>query len=80
MESEGKLRCTDTWYVSSVLGAGSSRSLALTRPYEDAGLVPILTIAALVSRDGGRPPEVRGQVRYRECVVHAAIGVSQIKN
>ena len=60
--AEGKLRCVDSWYLSSILGAGNSRNLALSKPYEDVGLVPLLSIAALVARDGARPPEVQGQV------------------
>lgn len=52
----------DTWQLTAVLGAGGSRDKALTGLHEAGGAVPVLTLAALISRNGARPPPVSGQV------------------
>ncbi len=65
---EGKLRCVDSWYLTSILGAGNARNLALSKPFDDVAMVPLLSIAALVSRNGGVPPDINGQVRLTFCL------------
>lgn len=59
---EGKIRCSDMWFLTSVLGAGSSRSTALGAKFLAQGYVPLFSIAAMVSRDGSAAPSVSGQV------------------
>ena len=59
---EGKIRCSDMWFLTSVLGAGSTRSTALGVKFMAQGYVPLFSIAAMVSRDGSAAPSLSGQV------------------
>lgn len=59
---EQLVRFTDYWYLSSVLGAGQSRTLALGEFAAD-NFVPVASIAAHFKRDDLAPPKVHGEVR-----------------
>ena len=56
------LKTTDTWVVHAVLGPGETRNLAMSKVLEPRSLTPVVCIAALTDRNGGRPPEVTGQL------------------